>query len=601
MRNVTKSQLRARHTVLVWAAALGTLAATVTMLMAFPCSLGAQAAQTKFQAQVARAAEISTLAAPGGASFHLKLSTTDTTMHNPDYAAEIEVWWAAPDRWRREIKSPPFTQVAVQDGGQYFESNSADDYLPYWLQQLATASIDPIPVTALAGVAADDDRPSCGNWETEHGEGVEKFSSYNSVCFNYDGTAREILAPPIGIQLDDYQLFGEKMVARKLKVWPGGRSDATATVSVLEPLPTGPLASIGYSGGHFAIPRDTGLASRVRFEMVPESALTPADVPARAPLTWPSSYTFPMTGVIAVTVQIDRAGNIRELPFAISKNQGINAGAVAQIKNWKFKPHIVDGAPVEVVTTLSLPFHLKYEPLGANGKSFPEISLGEHIAGFHTLSDPRAAGSAPFVLHATVTLADGTAGKYSEMWESPSDVKRAVSAGADMITEINAEGQSQRSEKFTGSTTPDLEMELAAVLVAMTDHFPEPRTFQEADWGNSAVAVSNIDPTASDQAGPPELIRAARGKVDAHNRPLSGQAYWFDSAGLLRADFVGSTLTVYSNFLPWNSKQIPRRIEIFKNAKLLLRINVDSIAEQQNRPASGDIAARRPTHFIQGA
>jgi hypothetical protein len=576
------------------------VASALIMAMVLPRSLEAQAPQTKFQGQLARAAEISTLAAPGGVPFHLKLTTSDMTMHNPEYTAEIEIWWAAPDRWRREIKSPSFRQTAIQDGTQYFESNSAEDYLPYWIQELATAAIDPIPIAALASVSPDEDQPGCANWETEHGAGVEKFSSYNSICFNYDGTAHEIFAPPIGVQLEAYGRFGDKEIARRLTVWPGSRSDATAVVSVLEPLPAKSLANVGYSDGHFAIPHDTDLASRVRFVSVPESALTAADLPARPPLTWPSSYTFPLSGIIAITVQIDRGGNVREFPSAISKNQAINAGAVAQIKNWKFKPYLVDGEPVEVVTTLSVPFHLKYEPLGASGKIFPEISLGQHIEGSHTLSDPRAPGSQPFFLHATITLVDGTAGQYSEMWQSPSDLRRTVSVAAGMITEVNAKGQSQTSEKFTGVTAPDLEMELAAVLVAMVNHFPDPRTFQEADWGNSAVEFSNIDPTASDQAGPPELIRAARGRVDAHNRPVSGQAYWFDSDGLLRADFVDTTSTVYSNFVPWNGKQIPRQIEVFKNAKLLLRINVDSISEQQSNAPSGDVAVRLLTYLIRG-
>jgi hypothetical protein len=559
------------------------------MVVAFPVSLEAQT-HDEFQARLTRAAGISTLAAAGAAPFHLKLSSIDTTMHNPAYAAEIEIWWAAPDRWRREIKSAAFTQTAVRDGARYFESNSANDYLPWWIDQLATAAIDPIPLAALAGVAADEDRPECGNWETEHGTGAEKFSTYNSVCFNYDGTANQLFADPIGIELGGYEPFGSKIIARQLKVSTGNRSDATASVSVLEPLPADLPAGTGYSGGHFAIPHDTGLASRVRFVMVPESTLAAAESPVRPPLTWPSSYVFPLSGVIAVTAQIDRGGNVRELPFAISKNQGIHAGALAQIKNWKFKPYVVDGQPVEVVTTLSVPFHLKYEPLGANGKTFPEISLGEHIAGFHKLSDPRAAGSTPFVMHTTVTLADGTAGEYSESWQSPTNFKRTVRTSGGAITQVKKDGQSQTAEQFSGARAAGLDMELTAVLLAMQDHFPEPWTFRDGDWGHSAVALSNIDPAAgADEIGLPELIRAARGGVDSKNRPISGQAYWFDSAGMLRADFTNAMLTVYSNFEVWKEKQIPRKIEVFKNGDLRLRVNVTSIEEQTGRPAPDDV------------
>jgi hypothetical protein len=171
---------------------------------------------------------------------------------------------------------------------------------------------------------------------------------------------------------------------------------------------------------------------------------------------------------------------------------------VAQIKNWKFKPYLIDGQPVEVVTTLSVPFHLKYEPLGANGKTFPEISLGEHIAGFHKLSDPRAAGSTPLILRATLTLADGSAAQYSESWQSPADFTRTARASGGTISQVRQNGQSQTSEQFSDAGAGGLEMELTAVMVAVQDHFPEPRSFQEADWGHSAVAMSNIDPAGGD-------------------------------------------------------------------------------------------------------
>jgi Gram-negative bacterial TonB protein C-terminal len=533
-------------------------------------SFAGQETPTKFQAALLRAKEISTLAAPGAAPFHIQLVTTDSTLHNPEYAAQIEIWWAAPDQWRREVQSPEFTQTAVRSGEAYFESNSSD-YLPYWLHELIRAAVDPIPVAELIHAPADEDRPGCGNWETEHSLGDEKVSSYNSVCFNGDGTASELFATPIGVQLGRYEAFGGKTVARKITVWPGNRSDATATVTLLEPLTT---ASTGDGDDRFAVPHDTGFNSRLRFEQVTQSALAPVDSPPNPAIAWPSTYTFPLSGVIAVTVKIDRTGNVREFPDAISKNQRIHAVAIEQIKKWKFKPYLVDGAPVEVVTTLSVPYHLKYEPLGANGKSFPEISFREHIVRSRALSDPRVPGGKTVILRGTFLFPDGHTGSYVETWDSPSKLKREARMGRLRVVETLEDGKVNRP-KPTGATSMDALMDLA--LLAMKDHFPELRTFQEADWGNSAVPVSNIDPAASGAGGEPELIRAARGAVNADNHPISGQAYWFDAAGLLRADFVSPFTTVYSDFEVWNGKQIPRKIEVYRQSALAATIHVDSI------------------------
>lgn len=534
----------------------------------------AQAPHDDFHDAVLRAAKLSTLAEPGAPPFHLKLTAQDNTMKKAEYNAEVEIWWAAPDKWRRTVKSPTFTQLAIQNGGHYYESNSAADYLPYWLEELIRGSVDPIPVDALASVPAEEDRPGCGNWEVAHGSGDEAFSTYATMCFNPDGTALRIFAEPVGLELSDYKEFGNKRIAWQLKVSPGGRSEVTALVSVLEPLEKEEHSGSGAPiPDLFDAPADTGFASRIRFLSVPESALIPADSPERPPLSWPSSYTFPISGVIAVRVQIDRAGNVREFPSAISKNQAINAGAIAQIKDWKFKPYLVDGSPVEVLTTLHVPFHLKYQPLGANGKEFPAISLDEHVKRYHALSDLRAGGSKPFHLRASFLLGRDQAGKYEETWQSADEWSRQVEIGGIVLREIRKSGNTDTTFVGGGGWRP----RLLGVLAAMQDRLPDPRTFQEADWGNSAVPVGNVYPSNRADSSEPVLIRAARGAVDANNHPTSGQAYWFDSDGLLRANFAEGVTVVNSKFAPWELKQVPRRIELFVATTPAAVISIDSI------------------------
>jgi hypothetical protein len=563
------------------------LAAFATLITTFV--IGPVAAQTKtsgapdatpgqveFRAAVARAADDSTLAAPGGAAFHLKLSTADATMHSAAYAGEIEIWWETPERWRREIKFPGFTQSAVRDGADYWESSAPSDYLPYWVQELATAAIDPIPAGLLADVDPDKDGNGCWKWESEYGAAAEKFSAYRSVCFNPNGTAREILVHPPSVTLNGYEAFAGKMIARQLVVWRGERSDVTATVTVLEPLAAYAPRSGEFPGGVFAMARHSAFDARLRVVQIPESALEPATVGGNAPLTFPPSFIFPLSGVIAVTVEIDRNGAVRGFPLAISKNQGRNQAAIEQIKNWKFKTYLLDGAPVEVITTLSVPFHLKYEPLGAGGRVFPEISFGEHMAQSRALSDLRVADSKPYKLHATFTLADKRSGEYVETWGAPSTWVRKATMKDASAGQTEENGVIKNLRAPNDPPAPDL----VAVVAAMRNHFPDLRTFQEADWGNSAVPESNVDPSFTGIAGPPELIRAARGGVNAANRPISGQAYWFDAAGLLRADFVGPMTTVYSDFQDWNGKQVPRVVKVYREAELVVTIRVDSIEAQ---------------------
>src|SRR5271163_1538578 len=158
------------------------LAATLAM-----AGLRASASPAEFANQLADASRLSSLTAPGSQPFHLKLEATDTRQHDPQYNAEIEVWWAAPDKWRREVKSPAFSQTAIQNGPHYSESNSSD-YLPWWLYELIQESIDPVPVSELKNEPAEPSGRGCKQWQSVYSKETEKIEIYNSVCFNPDGT-----------------------------------------------------------------------------------------------------------------------------------------------------------------------------------------------------------------------------------------------------------------------------------------------------------------------------------------------------------------------------------------------------------------------------
>jgi hypothetical protein len=196
---------------------------------------------------------------------------------------------------------------------------------------------------------------------------------------------------------------------------------------------------------------------------------------------------------------------------------------------------------------------LKYEPLGANGKHFPEISFGDHIEKYRALSDLRTAGSSLFHLHASFMLGTNPPGMYEETWQSPDDWTRRVDLGGAVLHQTRSDGNT--ATNFDGDTR--WQPQMLAVVSLIQDRLPDPGTFQEADWGNSAVPAGNVYPDRDPDATEPVLIRAGRGPVDADNHPTSGQAYWFDSDGLLRASFENGITVVNSNFVLWNLKRVP--------------------------------------------
>src|SRR5215470_5431557 len=97
--------------------------------------------QTVSEATVVQA----TLTAPGSPPFHLKAVITEGREATP--VGHVEMFWAAPERWRRTIQSDDFSQTLVVNGDKVFEEDS-NPYFPLGLQTLVTAMVDPKPIIA---------------------------------------------------------------------------------------------------------------------------------------------------------------------------------------------------------------------------------------------------------------------------------------------------------------------------------------------------------------------------------------------------------------------------------------------------------------------
>jgi hypothetical protein len=503
--------------------------------------------------------ERSSLTTPGSPPFHLKLRVSDDKKERPEFAAEIEIWWAAPDKWRREIKSTVFSQTAIQNGPHYAESNS-DDYFPWWLHNVITETLDPLPLAELQSVNLGPlpaDR--CLKWDDTFTQGSDQIGITNLICFNSDGTLKTVISRTAAAGFDNYRNFGPKKVARAMESWahtPDYKNvDLRTTVTYIEPLQETPEL--------FAVSTDTPPNARLRFVNVPESALRDFKLNTPPP-QWPVIHNLPNSGIMTVNLKIDRAGKVREVDSPISHNVVLSDPAREQLKNWKFKPFLVDGAPVQVNVDVAFRFDAKMEPYGANGAAFPVQTFYQRIAKSRELSDPRVGTDKHFQLDAVFQYGQEAPGTYRETWFSPTQWRREATLGSLSITESRDGDHLYR--KFSGSRFASKKLD--DVLDQMTGLFPRTDfSFIEGDWGISAV-----------QWGGGSMLRVARGRVDASNTPTSGQAYWFDSTGLLRGAYVDPETSTYSDFSKWNGKYIPRTVQVTENGAEILRIIIKQIA-----------------------
>jgi putative transposase len=83
-----------------------------------------------------------TLVAPGSTPFHLKAQISEGGEEPETF---VELFWQAPDRWRRTIQSDQFVQTLVVNKDKTFEHDSPM-YMPPEVQILLTAMVDPQPI-----------------------------------------------------------------------------------------------------------------------------------------------------------------------------------------------------------------------------------------------------------------------------------------------------------------------------------------------------------------------------------------------------------------------------------------------------------------------
>src|SRR5215467_486000 len=120
----------------------------------------ADANATTFAQVAQHAVEQVQLTSPGSSPFHLKAVVVETTNPASEYKAEIEEYWISPEKWRRTISSPGFSQTLIANGDKTLEQNKGD-YFPWWLNDLVTAIFDPVPmIDQLKKVNSQMQKPS---------------------------------------------------------------------------------------------------------------------------------------------------------------------------------------------------------------------------------------------------------------------------------------------------------------------------------------------------------------------------------------------------------------------------------------------------------
>lgn len=278
------------------------------------------------------------LISPGSTPFHLQAAITDGDDQSP--SVQIEMFWVAPDKFRRTIQSSEFSQTLVVNGGQTFEQNS-DDYFPLKLRTLITAMVDPQPV--LDALRPGDALLTKANGAMKE-SGLFCPQGNKGVCirtrYAQYGLMEIVGASGHSVAYINYKNFGGKRVARIVTNDPRlGESLLTLKVTKLEKL-RHPNPAL------FTIESPTSPEKQIRTVRLPEARLRSLAI-GPTEIIWPQPLDGANWGAASFYISVDVSGHVREVIPLYTVNERTNDSAQRQLMTWRFKPALKDGYPAQ--------------------------------------------------------------------------------------------------------------------------------------------------------------------------------------------------------------------------------------------------------------
>src|SRR5262249_37066633 len=341
---------------------------------------------------IRKAVQRSTLDQPGTKPFHLHatLAPSKPESNSSARAGEIEIWWKSPAEWRREVRSTDFRQIEIVNGSQTWQKNEGD-YFPEWLRELAIALINPIPDMEKTIKDADDGdlKKLMGNtyftWMIMSSNGTTEKGMGGSVAItDKTGLLFYCGGTDWGGLYEDYKDFHNRTVAHIVK---HGSPEVIATINTLEDLPSVPA--------DFFSTNTAGASDPLRVAVVDEKSLR-ANLPSPDPSYWPPIKDGPLEGALTTSVVVDRAGQVRDVGIIVSDNPALSEEATNRIYTLRFFPYMQNGAPVQIVSRITLSFKT-VRPAGVESfDSARNYFERGRLAGF-----PAAGKGSPYVLRAT--------------------------------------------------------------------------------------------------------------------------------------------------------------------------------------------------------
>lgn len=517
----------------------------------------------------------------GTPPFHLKAIAAPAYSYSPNLTADIEEYWVSPKKWKRTIHTPDFDQTVTVNGGKRFESDSSP-YFPEWLNQIVTALFDVAPPHTVNEIDGLNKRMTETNG-IARGITYHPFSTDGKVISEWtgqiafdgnSGALTWISGVDYAADFSKFKSFHMKLIPRLIETFPPvPRGDVKTKITELSDLKH-PDNSM------FAVPDPTPADQQIRTVYVPEAEYRQfaASQPA---MNWAPLKDRPTSGTLSTKIVTDRTGRIRECEFTISDNMNIAGDAVQLVKQWQFKPYLVDGVPVQVESTMTFRFDT-----AITGSQAGYQAASYYFKRARDLTYPRTDGSQPFHLVGTFEGAGNLTwfkGLYEETWLAPDRWRREISVqGLPTVIETR-----MGDDHYRQLPPRELSKLVDRVLSLFTADFPGFAYYSpDTDWTMADVQFDDK----------PVLLTGMGCEGEGASMRCS-RSIFFDPDGKLVERSQSGESILYGNFAAFSGKQVPREITLRMNGVLALTARVDRLDGASPLPDSSFILdGVRPDH-----
>jgi len=270
-----------------------------------------------------------------------------------------EETWISPFKFKRTLSGATHTlsefgtaQGTLRSGDKWKSSVALND--------MHLAMLNPLPADLFIKLseARGESRNEAGvqcrcvDLYQHPSPGVTETKPGYSYCFD----AKGILLHATMAAWDDTQYvlknsiqFQGRWVPSDIEIWNQGVLVLTAHLESIDTLKEADKVE-------FKIPNDAAFQSKT-INSSPGKFHYGVSIKKVAPFYPRSAYESGIEGTVVLQGVISKEGRIKDL-IAVSGPQILQQAAIDAVKQWEYEPWILDGAPIEVETTLKIPFTL---------------------------------------------------------------------------------------------------------------------------------------------------------------------------------------------------------------------------------------------------